>query len=295
MKKRSIWIGITLVLVLIVVNAVYLIMQLRVEREKQNKDNEELLGLATEALTDQFNDLDAQYDGFKITLRNDSLIAQLEAEQQKVRKLQAELKNTKAADAKKISALKKELETLRAIMKHYVAQIDSLDRLNKHLMQENEAISGRYREATQTVTQLSTEKEQLTERVQIASKLDASNVSVRGLDKKDKPTQAIKKMMKIEVSFTINKNITAKSGTKDIYIRIQKPDEDILVKEPSNVFFFESKNISYSAKRTIEYKGEEMPLSIYWEVEEMLLPGSYRADIFADGNLIGRKSFQLEK
>ncbi|GHT50951.1 hypothetical protein AGMMS49982_07250 [Bacteroidia bacterium] len=295
MKKRSIWIGITLVLVLIVVNAVYLIMQLRVEREKQNKDNEELIGLATEALTDQFNDLDSQYDGFKITLRNDSLIAQLEAEQQKVRKLQAELKNTKVADAKKISALKKELETLRTIMRHYVAQIDSLDRLNKELMQENQAITGRYREATQTVTQLSTEKEKLTERVQIASKLDASNVNVRGLDKKDKPTKAIKKMMKIEVSFTINKNITAKSGTKDIYIRIQKPDEDILVKEPSNVFFFESKNIPYSAKRSIEYKGEEMPLSIYWEVEEMLLPGSYRADIFADGNLIGRKSFQLEK
>ncbi|MDR0833016.1 MAG: hypothetical protein LBN93_02345 [Candidatus Symbiothrix sp.] len=294
MKKQTIWIVIIVVLALILAGAGYYIVQLR-QQTKAVEESTELAELAKEALTEQYDDLNSQYDGFKITLHNDSLIAQLEAEQLKVQKIQEELKNTKASDAKKIRDLKNELETLRAIMRSYIAQIDSLDRLNKELMLANEEISGRYEQATQTVSQLSNEKEKLTETVQIASKLDASNVSVRGLDKKNKTTDKIKKMEKLEVNFTINKNITANPGEKTIYIRIQKPDDDVLVKSAGNVFAFENKNIPYSAKRTIEYTGEEMPLSIYWAIEETLLPGTYRVDIFADGNRIGRRSFQLEK
>ncbi|GHT46950.1 hypothetical protein AGMMS49965_24780 [Bacteroidia bacterium] len=291
MKRQAIWIVIIVVLALIL-----LVIFAGVGRYilRLREESQEMADLTKEALTEQFDNLNTQYDGVKITLRNDSLIAQLESEQLKVQEIQEELRKTKAADARKILALKKELETLRTIMRSYVAQIDSLDRLNKHLMQENEVISGRYRQATQTVSQLSTEKEKLTETVQIAAKLDASNLNVRGLDKKNKATNKLKKMEKLEVNFTINKNITAPTGEKDIYIRILKPDDDVLVKNPNNVFPFENKNIAYSAKRPIEYTGEETPLSIYWEIEETLLPGTYRVDVFADGNRIGHKSFQLE-
>ncbi|GHT20792.1 hypothetical protein AGMMS4957_08640 [Bacteroidia bacterium] len=291
MKRQAIWVVIIVVLALIL-----LVIFAGVGRYilRLREESQEMADLTKEALTEQFDNLNTQYDGVKITLHNDSLIAQLESEQLKVQEIQEELRKTKAADARKILALKKELETLRTIMRSYVAQIDSLDRLNKHLMQENEVISGRYRQATQTVSQLSTEKEKLTETVQIAAKLDASNLNVRGLDKKNKATNKLKKMEKLEVNFTINKNITAPTGEKDIYIRILKPDDDVLVKNPNNVFPFENKKIAYSAKRTIEYTGEEIPLSIYWDIEETLLPGTYRVDVFADGNRIGHKSFQLE-
>ncbi|MDR1683410.1 MAG: hypothetical protein LBS25_08525, partial [Candidatus Symbiothrix sp.] len=100
---------------------------------------------------------------------------------------------------------------------------------------------------------------------------------------------------KIEICFTINKNITAEAGEKTIYIRIQKPDDDVLIKNSNNVFTYENKKIPYSEKRTIEYTGEETQMSIYWQIEEFLQAGAYRVDIFADGNRIGRKSFQLDK
>jgi hypothetical protein len=290
-NKQTLWISIVIVLVLIIAGAVYYIFRQKGQLEDFVQQSE----LYKEELADEYNDLSIQYEGYKLQINNDSLIAQLETEQLKVQRLQEELRTVKSTDAKRINELKKELETLRAIMRGYVAQIDSLDRLNKQLIVEKAEISGRYQQATQTVTQLSAEKEKLTETVQIASKLDAGNINVRGITDKNKTTDKIKKMDQLEIQFTITKNITANPGEKIIYIRIQKPDDDVLVKNPGDVFTYENKKINYSAKRTIEYTGEETPLSIYWKIEEFLLPGTYRVDIFADGNLIGRKSFKLDK
>ena len=73
-----------------------------------------------------------------------------------------------------------------------------------------------------------------------------------------------------------------------------KPDYEILVKNRGNVFSLEGKEISYSMKKMIEYEGEEVPVTMYWDVEEFLSPGTYRVDIFADGNLIGQKKFTLK-
>ena len=74
-----------------------------------------------------------------------------------------------------------------------------------------------------------------------------------------------------------------------------KPDDDVLMKSRANTFAFEGKEINYSMKKMIEYSGEEVDVTMYWNIEEFLSPGAYRVDIFADGNLIGRKSFSLEK
>ncbi|MDR1527477.1 MAG: hypothetical protein LBS46_07405 [Dysgonamonadaceae bacterium] len=290
-NKRIIWVILVTILSLLIAGAGFYIIRQNGQIQDLVKQSE----LYKEELEDEYNDLSIQYEGYKLQISNDSLIAQLETEQLKVQRLQEELRTVKATDARRINELKKELETLRTIMRGYVAQIDSLDRLNKQLVRENRNVQEKYQAATQSVSQLTQEKEQLIETVQIASKLDASNITVRGITDKNKETDRIKKMDQLEIRFTINKNITAPPGEKTIYIRIQKPDDDVLVKNPGDRFAYENKSIHYSAKRTIEYTGEETLLSIYWKIEEFLLPGVYRVDIFADGNLIGRKSFQLEK
>jgi DNA repair exonuclease SbcCD ATPase subunit len=295
MKGRIIWIIIVVLLLLLIAGAVYYIIHQRGQLEDLIQQSE----LFKEELADDYNELSIQYEGFKLQVNNDSLIAQLETERLKVQRLQEELRTVKATNAKRITELKRELEGLRAVMREYVVQIDSLDRMNKQLEQENKQVTERFHAATRSLTQITHEKEQLKEQlietVQIASKLDASNISVRSLTDKNKATDKIKKMEQLEIQFTLNKNNTAKRGEKAIYIRIQKPDDDVLVKNSGDVFTYENKKINYSAKRTIEYTGEEMPISIYWKIEEFLYPGTYRVDIFADGNLIGRKSFKLDK
>jgi chromosome segregation ATPase len=290
-NKPYLWIAVAIVLTLIVAAAVYYIFY----QDKRMKEYQLQSELVKEELADEYNDLSNQYEGFKMTIRNDSLIAKLESEQMKVQRLQEELRTVKATNAKRINELMRELKTLRTIMQGYIQQIDSLNRINEQLTAENKTVTAKYNQVTQTVSQLSQEKAKLAETVQMASKLDASNISVIGLNKKNKSTNKIDKMDQIEVRFMINKNITAVAGDKTIYIRIQKPDDDVLVKSRSNVFIYENKEINFSAKRIIEYTGEEYPMSIYWQIEEYLMPGTYRVDIFADGNRIGQKSFRLEK
>ncbi len=290
-KKDTLWIVIILILLMAVGIGVYYILR----QQNQIEDMAVQFDLDKEELADEYNELSLQYEGYKFSVNNDSLVAKLETEQMKVQRLMEELRTVKSTNAKRIGELKRELETLKTIMRGYVQQIDSLNRLNQKLTKEKEEVTQKYQQATATVSQLSKEKETLSERVNLASKLDASGISVTGINKKNKPTDQISKMEQIAVNFKINKNITAPTGDKTIYIRIKKPDDDVLVKNRSDVFRYENKDINYSAKRTIEYDGEEVPVSIYWKIEEFLSPGTYRVDIFADGNLVGSQSFKLEK
>jgi len=290
-NKQSLWIILIVLLLLVVAFAVYYILQ----QQSQMKELQQQSELVKEELADDYNNLVIDYEGIRMTISNDSLIAKLESEQMKVQRLQEELRTVKSTNTKRINELKSELETLRAILRNYVQQIDSLNKVNLQLTTENRQVTARYQQATQTVSQLTKEKEQLKETVSLASKLDATNITVRGLNDRNRTTDEIKKMQKIEFQFVINRNITASPGEKTIYIRILKPDDSVLTKSRSNVFVYEDREIYYSEKRTIEYGGEEHPMTIYWNIEEYLPQGTYRVDIFADGNLIGKKSFKLDK
>lgn len=293
--NKKIWI---LVVTILAVAFVAVLIWGVTKISNKNKEIEiikELSAIDMEEWNNELNALTIQYEGFQQTLSNDSLLHQLDLEKMRVQRLQEELKTVRATDLKRIQELEREIKTLRNIMYGYIVQIDSLNRINEKLVQENQQVRRQHQQATQTITQLTQEKEQLIETVQIASKLVASNISMRGLNKKNKEKKKIKDLARMEFQFTINENITVEPGMKTIYLRIMKPDEDVLTKSPGNVFPFEGRNITYSAKRDIEYTGQEHRMNIYWEIEETLLPGSYRVDIFADGNLIGKQIFILEK
>jgi len=279
-------------IILLVVAALIVVI---FNQQQKIRENEAMSEYVKEELADQYNDISNQYEGYKLTIRNDSLFEKLESEQMKVQRLQEELRTVKATNTKRINELTKELKTLRAILQNYVAQIDSLNKINEQLTKENRRVTARYREATQTVSELTKEKEHLTATVQMAAKLQTGNITVKGLTNKNKVTDKLGKMQILAVSFTVNANITAQTGEKTIYLRIQDPMDDPLVKDPNNLFEYESRRIPYSEKRTIEYTGEETEVTIYYNITETLTPGNYRADLFADGNRIGQKSFKLAK
>ena len=290
-NKMSLLIMAVVVLLLVIAGAVYYIFN----QKQQMEELEQAYVLDKESLEDEFNELSLQYEGYKFNIGNDSLLNLLSTEQAKVQRLQEELRTVKATNTKEIARLKKELQTLRKIMRNYVVQIDSLNRANEQLKEEkNEAVK-KYKQASSTATTLKKEKEKLTERVTLASRLDATGINVTPVNGRGKKAKVIKKMEQFVVDFRIGKNITAPVGEKTIYVRIMKPDDDILLKSRADVFTFEGKEINYSMKKLVEYDGEELPVTMYWNIEEFLSPGTYRVDIFADGNLIGRKSFTLEK
>lgn len=290
-NKMSMLILAVIILILVIAGAAYYIFH----QQQQMEEMTQSFDLEKEMMADDLNELSLQYEGYKFSVSNDSLVALLTTEQAKVQRLMEELRTVKSTNAKEIARLKKELATLRKIMRNYVIQIDSLNRANEQLkVEKNEAVK-KYRQASTTAASLKREKEKLTERVTLASKLDATSISVTPVNSRGKLVKRIKKMEQFVINFKIAKNVTAPVGEKVVYVRIMKPDDDILVKSRGDVFTFEGKDINYSIKKMIEYEGEEVPVTMYWNIEEFLSPGTYRVDIFADGNLIGQRSFTLEE
>ena len=128
----------------------------------------------------------------------------------------------------------------------------------------------------------------------MAAQLDATAITVTPLNKRSRKTKRIKNIVKLKIDFTISKNITAETGERTLYVRIMKPDNDVLTKNAADTFPYENRQLRYSIKKYIEYNGEEQPVTVYWDVEEFLYAGNYRIDIFADGTLIGTQDFTLD-
>ncbi|MCI6200583.1 MAG: hypothetical protein SPE53_01420 [Prevotella sp.] len=290
MNKKAI-IAITIIVVALLGCVVYLALNLQ-KQQQENKDMQELAALDKAEMENEYQRFADQYSEMKSRITNDSLIEQLTQEQLKTEKLLQELKNVKSSDAREIARLKKELATCRAVIRSYVLEIDSLNRLNQNLTAENTKVKGQYEEATRQIEGLNADKQSLTEKVAIAAQLDATNISMIAKNKRGKATDNLKKCKTLQVNFNISKNVTASNGMRTIYVRVSTPTGTVL--SQGGTFSYENKNLQYSMKKTIEYTGNETPVTVYWNVNEFLSNGSYNVSIFADGNMIGSKNFSFK-
>ena len=265
-------------------------LAINLNNQKQaNKDMQELAELDKKEMENEYQMFADQYSELKTQINNDSIIEQLTQEQLKTEKLLEELRNVKASDAREIARLKKELATCRAVIRSYVLEIDSLNRLNQNLTEENTRMKGQYAEATRQIEGLNADKQNLSEKVAIAAQLDATGISMTLKNKRGKATKKVKRCKTIQVSFNIAKNVTAASGNKTVYVRITTPTGKVL--SAGGSFTYENRNLPYSMKKTIEYTGNETPVTTYWTVNEFLGEGTYNVSIFADGNMIGSRNF----
>ena len=289
--KKKILIPLILVILALIGGIAYLMGNL--EQQKQvNRDMQELAELDKQEMENEYERFALQYSEMKTQINNDSIVEQLTQEQMKTQKLLEELKKVKADDAREITRLKKELATVREVLRSYIIQVDSLNRLNESLKQENSRVNAVLQERNSQIEGLSNEKASLSEKVAIAAQLDATNISLSLLNKRDKPTKKLKDTKKMQVNFTITKNVTASNGHRTIYVRIQNPGGNTL--SGGGSFAYENRNLEYSMKKTIEYTGEEVSVATFWNVSQMLEGGQYRVSIFADGNMIGSRTFNFE-
>ena len=289
MNKKSLLIAAVAILVIAIIGITYLLFT-----EKQaNRELVQEFQLDKEDLENEYSQFVQKYDELKFTVTNDSLALLLEQEQLKTQRLLEELRTVKSSNATEIRRLKKELATLRKILVGYVNQIDSLDRINKRQQQVIADVTQKYNTASQQISTLSKEKENLDKKVTLAAQLDVTNIRIEPRNKRGKVAKKVKDIVKLAISFTVVKNITAENGERTIYIRITKPDNDVLTKSASNTFPYENRTLVYSIKKYIEYNGEEQNINVFWDVEEFLYAGNYRVDIFEGGNLIGSQTFTL--
>ena len=157
MKKNIIWIVIAILLIALSVAAFFIYRQ---SREMSDFKAQVEIEKERDALEKEYSDLALQYDqieGQKMIFNNDSLIEKLDAERIKTQRLLEELRTVKSTSSARINELKKELATLRGVMRSYIIQIDSLNAANQKLRAENEQVSRKYSEVSATASMLKKE------------------------------------------------------------------------------------------------------------------------------------------
>lgn len=266
--------------------AILLAIKLYTDNRKHNENLQYVEGERAK-LEKELNDLIVVYDTLKT--QNDSLVDQLEAEQDRIRNL---LKR-QASSTTKIRMYERELETLRKVMKSYIVQIDSLNTRNRELTEENIMVREELQQKSTEVEELSQKTHELSETVKFAQKLIAANIVAEGLNHNSKPKDKIKKIEKIRVCFLIRENAVAEAGNKTIYLRITRPDDLVLSSPEGGIVDFEGESVAYSAKRDLDYANQDIDLCIFWDATEELIPGTYFISLFAEGYEIGTTSLLL--
>jgi len=259
---------------------------------QENEELKELAELEKQEMESQYRDFDLQYEMLQSQLSNDSLIAQIENERRHTQQLLEELERTKATDAAEIKRLKAEIASLREVLRSYIMQVDSLNRINQSLNEENTQIKEQISVANTQITNLSTERNELKDKVNIAAQLDATGFWVTPKDKKSKDAKKVKDVKKLAFGFTIVKNVTAQNGQRTLYARILKPDNSVMGKK--GTFPYENTTLEYTEKKYIEYTGEEEKVTMYSDVTEFLEAGTYKLFLFCDKQMIGQTTFTLK-
>ncbi|MBQ8773148.1 MAG: hypothetical protein IJZ17_01560 [Muribaculaceae bacterium] len=296
LKWGIIGLGALMLVVIVVLSVTTISMSDKVEEaqlaNEQLQLSNEQLQLANEyqALNVEFQ----QYENQSQLLANDSLVTKYAAAKSKVEKLLQELNSEKKKSAQRIKQLENEISTLKNILRHYVAQIDSLGKENADLRAENKEIKRANRQLTNRVATESQKNAELSERMILAEKLNVTGVSLTPLKKNGKKEKNITKAKQLMVSFTIPQNNSTPVGEKIIYLRIVSPEGNLLGN--AGTFSFEGGTLPCTARKAIEYAGEEISgITMYWDVNAVLSPGEYLVELFADNYRLTSKRFTLKK
>lgn len=194
--------------------------------------------------------------------------------------------------------IKRQLDYLRGITQGYVNQIDSLYTVNQQLTEEIVTTRKSLDSEKQRTFELSQQKTGLEEKITSAAVLRAYNISVKALNLrssgKESETDRARRADAIKICFTLSENSLIPAGTKDIYVRIARPDNYILT-QGGYSFIYQGNRIQYSEKGNVNYNQKSQNVCVTYNRGEVeLKAGKYGVSIFADDNEIGSTSFELK-
>ena len=228
------------------------------DKERELEELRQLAELDKKEMENQYAEFASQYGELKKNVQNDSLVA-----------------------------------TVRAVLRDYIHQVDSLQRLNQELRGErDQALADAQRTREENVN-IHAQNSALNEKVAIAAQLNATGITISALKSNGKAAKKSKDIKRFAVNFTIARNVTAQAGQRTVYVRLLKPNQQIAAE--SGTFAYENRHIGYSACRAVEYNGQDTHLTIYVPISEFLSAGTYTAHIFADGQMIGQGSVHMAK
>ena len=287
-KKLKIIIGV--MAGVIVILAGLLIAQL--SKKTAFKEEVQVLTIDKQALTEQMTQLQQDYANLSST--NDTINTQLQIERQKVADLIEKVKRTEASNQAQLPKYEKELGTLRAIMKSYIKQIDSLNQMNVALKEEVTEVR---KKVEQTTAENVKQKKQIEEQ---AKKLDEGaavkgrGITLVGLNGRGSETNRSSRVNQFRTNLSLIENSIAQTGAMTVYVRIKDPEDILMTDGSQQVFTCGGQQLIYSAAREVDYQGEELDVSIYFTPGVELSRGTYTVEVYTSRGKIGTAELYLK-
>lgn len=199
--------------------------------------------------------------------------------------------------------IKKKVTQLQEISQRYVRQMDSLYTVNRELVAENERIREEYQNERRQNTNLTRQKEELTNKVNQAATMRISNYNAQAVrfkgGGKETTTDRADRAERIRIDFTVAANELIQPGTKLFYVRIADPRRAIISKGSGDEYSFKAngETLQFTEKVRVNYDGKETAVRAYYVKPDAyeLMPGTYFIDVYEEGGkVIGQTTVDLK-
>ena len=293
-KNRSNTGLLLLVVLLLISNVVLLWMYMQSQkRGEETQAQVEQISSQKDDVTHLLENMLASYDTLKT--ENEQLTVEMEAQKEKIESLLEQVKRGNYD----LSKARKEAETLRRIMKGYVATIDSLNQVNQQLTADKINLTQELGEVKGQKDALSSKAEELEGKIAKGSVLHTTSILANALfmrsNGKQVETDRAKKAEMVKCCFTLGENKVTSAGDKTLYMRVISPDGKVLrATEADNRFKFNGVEGEFSARREINYQNQPVDACIFWTGTDELRTGQYIVEVYEAGALVSKTSFDLK-
>jgi hypothetical protein len=296
-NKRFFLIGI--IIVLLIINAVKFYFDYKESQEKdqiissKDKQLEETYG-KLENVSRELEDKIEQIR--KLGGNVDSLLViQKELEADKIA-----LKRSGAIAKRNYDEIKDKLEGYEYLLRQKDDEIEQLKSQSKVLFEENKTLKTQKNTLYDSINKIAETKEELAKQVATASVLKAENINVVAVTEKGKEKDGgeykAKQIDKIKVTFNLAENKVAKIEGKEILLSIVDPNGNPVydVSNGSGTFIFQDKEMFYTSKQEILFDNTGQKVEFLYDKGSDYEKGTYKVDIYAEGNKIGSSSFVVK-
>ena len=253
----------------------------------KSEENYKMSEILRGTLTDELDDLKIGYDTLR--MKNDTLNVQFENAQ----KMIDQLKNERRLNYNALAKYKKEIESMRGVMKSYLKQIDSLNKQVKVVSAENINLKKKITSETLRAEKAEEQAKEAKNLIKQGSVLRARDISLVALNAKENEVSRIKNAKKLRVDFVIGANELAAAGLRNVYVCLISPDGYPISTDATPEFDYQGSKKIYSASREIDYQNEDIAVSIFYSGSGFT-PGTYKAELYMDDSLIGSAKIAMK-
>lgn len=291
------------IILLLIFNA-FLLYQFINQKSQKEEYQEELvstidLKVELEKEIAEYEARVAKYEDL-IDENDSSLIASQAEIEEKVKEIKRLIKKGNIT-RRQYEEAQKELKVLRYYTKKYQNQIQALTEENRLLSHENIGLKKDIKVKKKEIDHLTDENVLLSNKVSLGAKLVTNQLMVTGIQIKNngkkKETLKGSRMTGLKIIFTLNNNIIAKRGPRVFFIKILTPRGETLYIEStgSGVFNYQGGESLYTVSENLDFNNDPSKVyTVYWAKGSPFEKGAYKAELFCEGQILGKKSFVIK-